>query len=83
VRYKVKQKMREFMKTDRQLKIAATKKEEKRVFDNFLKPSDIFVKCSDGYWEKTFWVNGSKFGWNNWKKAHPSDYTLIDIILSQ
>ena len=57
------------MKSDRQIKIDATKEEQKRVFDNMSDPKDIYAQCSDGMWERRCWKNSNgRFGWDKWKK---------------
>ena len=58
------------MKTDRQIKLAATKEEYRRVFDNYNLPAqDIYAECSDGTWVKRVWQNLKKFGWGKWEKC--------------
>lgn len=55
--------------TDKQIKTQATKKEFRRVFDNFCLPGrDIIASCSDGTYRRKFWQNLNRFGWDKWKK---------------
>ena len=56
--------------TDRQTKTEATKKEYKRVYDNYnLPPRDILAKCSDGIWKRYAWQDVNRFGWYRWIKV--------------
>jgi len=51
--------------TERQLKIAATKKEYKRVYEYMCLPAqDIEIKG----WIKYAWNGLNSFGWDKWKK---------------
>jgi hypothetical protein len=55
---------------DRKIKLMATKKEYKRVYDNMnLPPRDIEAECSDGRWIRRAWTGLNIFGWNRWEKT--------------
>ena len=57
------------MKTDRQIKTAATRAEYTRVFENMNSGRDIKVECSNGHWIRKFWKNpNGNFGWGKWVK---------------
>lgn len=56
------------MKTDRQIKMEATKKEYKRQSENLDLPKSIIAECSDGIWKRQAWSFLGSFGWEKWKK---------------
>ena len=56
--------------TDKQIKAQATKKEYRRVYDNYCLPArDIYAECSDGMWIKQAWSGLNSFGWDKWEKC--------------
>jgi len=61
--------MMELFRTDRQIKIEATRKEFSRVFDNMNLPArDIHADCSDGKWVRRAWNGLNRFGWGRWER---------------
>ena len=57
------------MKTDRQIRLAATKREYRRVFDDMCLPAqNIVAECRDGTWIKKAYNGIGRFGWSKWKK---------------
>ncbi len=53
----------------RKKKLAATKREMKRVFDNMNAPGDIVVAHNGSIYIRDLWRNVNNFGWSKWKKA--------------
>ena len=53
---------------DRVTKRYATYYMNKRVFDDFNAPADIYAECNDGLWIRKLitWVGG--FRWSKWEK---------------
>ena len=59
-----------YLQSDRAIKTAATRREYRRVYDNFcLPPRDIWADCRDGRWVRRAWTAGHLFGWSRWQRA--------------
>ena len=56
-------------KSDRSIKLEATKREYRRVYDNMCLPArDIVAECSDGMWRRRAWQGHNQFGWGKWER---------------
>lgn len=62
-------KMKTKAPSDRALKLKATLREHKRVYDDMILPArNIVAQCSDGIWIKKAWTSPHSFGWSKWEK---------------
>lgn len=56
--------------SDRSIKLEATKREYRRVYDNMCLPArDIIAECSDGTWVRRAWQSLNRFGWGKWERC--------------
>ena len=61
---------REMRKSDRSIKLEATKREYRRVYDDMCLPArDIVAECSDGMWRRRAWQGLNQFGWGTWERC--------------
>ena len=62
--------MKNTEQTLRAAKLAATKREKNRVFDNMnLPPRDIVVEHGKERWVRRAWQSIGRFGWERWERV--------------